>query len=56
MKYNSLNDLFSLACEVESKNKYEIEQLAQNKTDACLAEIEHRDTYIVDVPFSTNFI
>jgi hypothetical protein len=36
MKYNSLNVLFSLACEVQSKSKYGWEQLAQNETNACL--------------------
>jgi hypothetical protein len=56
VKYNSLNDLFSLSCEVERKNKYERHKLAKIKMDACLAEIEHIDTNILEVMFATNFI
>ena len=44
MEYNSLSDLFYLACEIEKQIKY----------DTCLAEIEHHDTHIVDVPLATN--
>jgi hypothetical protein len=41
MKYNTLNDLFSLAFEADSKIKYEREQLSKIETDACLSKIEH---------------
>jgi hypothetical protein len=54
MKYNSLNNLFSLLLRL-SKIKYEREQLIQNATYACLAEIEHFDTHIVEVSFATKF-
>jgi len=44
MEYNSLYDLFDLACEIEKQIKY----------DTYLAEIEHHDTHIVEVPLATN--
>jgi len=54
MQYNSLHDLFILACGIENDIKYERQQFTKIEYDVCVAEIEHHDTQHIESSFATN--
>ena len=55
MQYNSLHDLFFLACDIETHIKNKRQLFTKIEYDVCIAEIEHHDmSQYIEASFDNN--
>ena len=54
VQYNSLHDLFTLACDIKNEIEYERQQSTKIEPNVCVAEIQHHDTQHIEGSFATN--